>query len=271
MSRMQNYQHWRLESDNQVLWLYFDKQNASVNTIDHAVMEELSQIVTAIQKDTEHKGVIVASGKKNGFIAGADISQFTKFKDIPQAVELLRRGQQIFQQIEDSKIPFVAMIDGFCVGGGLELALACRYRVAEDGPKTRLGLPEVKLGIYPGWGGSVRLPRLIGAPAALNLILAGSTVTGKVAAKIGFVDTAVPKRHLIRAAKYYALQHPAPHKATLIQQLSNSKPARMLLAPMMRKKLRAKVKPEHYPSPFHVLDNWEAVGVAGQIPYEKEA
>jgi len=279
MSRMQNFQHWRLESDSdRVLWLFFDKQNASVNTLDQAVMDELSQIVALIQKDTEHKGVIVASGKKNGFIAGADISQFTKFKDIPQAVELLRRGQHIFQQIEDSKIPFVAMIDGYCVGGGLELALACRYRVAEDGsksadegPKTTLGLPEVKLGIYPGWGGSVRLPRSVGAPQAMNLILSGHTVSGKVAAKIGFVDAAVPRRQLVRAAKYYALQHPAPHKATALQAFTNSKPARMLLAPFMRKQLRAKANPEHYPSPFQVLQNWEQVGVAGDLPYEKEA
>lgn len=270
MSRMQ-YKHWRLESDeDQVLWLYFDKQNASVNTLDREAMEELSDAMSSLQ-GTDYKGIIIASGKKNGFIAGADISQFTKFKDIPEAVALLRHGQQIYQQIEDSRIPVVAMIDGFCLGGGLELVLACRYRVAEDGAKTRLGLPEVKLGIYPGWGGSVRLPRLVGAIQAMNLILSGHTVSGKAAAKIGFVDVAVPRRHLIRAAKYYALQHPPKHKATTLQELTNTKPARMLIAPFMRKQLRAKANPLHYPSPFQVLENWESVGVAGDAAFEKEA
>ncbi len=270
MSRMQ-YKHWRLNADeDQVLWVYFDKANASVNTLDREAMEELSDIMTSLQ-GAEYQGVIIASGKKNGFIAGADISQFTKFKDIPEAVALLRQGQQIFQLIEDSKIPVVAMIDGFCLGGGLELALACRYRVAEDGPKTRLALPEVKLGIYPGWGGSVRLPRLIGGVQGMNLILSGHSVSGKVAAKIGFVDTAVPRRHLITAAKYYALKHPPVHKATALQQITNSKPLRMILAPYMRKKLREKANPLHYPSPFQVLENWESMGVAGLEPYEKEA
>ena len=115
------------------------------------------------------------------------------------------------------------MIDGFCLGGGLELALACRYRVAEESAKTRLGLPEVKLGIHPGWGGTVRLPRLIGALQGLNLILSGRTVSGKAAAKMGLVDVAVPKRQLAHAAKYYILQKPAIHKPTKLAIISNNK------------------------------------------------
>ena len=107
------------------------------------------------------------------------------------------------------------MIDGFCLGGGLELALACRYRVAEESAKTRLGLPEVKLGILPGWGGTVRLPRLIGGMQGLNHDSFGHTVSGKAAAKLGFVDAAVPKRQLVHAAKYYILNNPPPHKPQL--------------------------------------------------------
>ncbi len=201
---MQTYKHWRLETDkDQLLWLYFDKQNASVNTMDREVMEELSDVIDSI--NTEHKGLIIASGKKTGFIAGADISQFTKFSDIDEAIYLLKSGQRIYDKIENLKIPTVAMIDGFCLGGGMELVLACRYRVAEEGAKTRLGLPEVKLGIHPGWGGSVRMPRLIGALQGLNMVLSGHTISGKAAAKIGVVDIAVPKRHLKRAAIFYAL------------------------------------------------------------------
>src|SRR5579863_10529081 len=148
----QIYKHWRLEADaDQTLWLYFDKQNASVNTIDRSVMEELSNIIDSLAHENNYQGVILASGKKSGFIAGADISQFGKFKDIDEAVTLLRQGQLILNKLEALKIPTVAMIDGFCLGGGLELALACKWRVVEDGQKTRLGFPEVKLGIIPGW------------------------------------------------------------------------------------------------------------------------
>jgi len=279
MSRKQEYKHWRLESDaDNVLWLYFDKDKASVNTVDREVMEELNSIVDSLAQDTQHKGVILASAKKNGFIAGADISQFTKFKDIDEAVELLRRGQMILDKVEQCKLPIVAMIDGFCLGGGLEIALACKYRVVEDGSKTReegsptrLGLPEVKLGIHPGWGGTVRLPRLIGAPQAMNMILSGHTVSGKAAAKMGFADVAVPKRHLVRAAKYYALQHPKPHKATWLQDLTNKKIVRLALSQFIRKQLRAKANPLHYPAPFDALNNWEQVGVDGDAAMKKEA
>jgi 3-hydroxyacyl-CoA dehydrogenase/enoyl-CoA hydratase/3-hydroxybutyryl-CoA epimerase len=272
MSRTQDYKHWRLESDaDQIVWLYFDKQNASVNTVDREVMEELNTIVDSFANDTKHKGVILASAKKNGFIAGADIAQFTKFKDIDEAVDLLRRGQIILDKVENCKLPFVAMIDGFCLGGGLEIALACRYRVVTDDAKTRLGLPEVKLGIHPGWGGTVRLPRLIGAMQAMDMILSGRTVSGKAAAKMGFADVAVPKRHLVRAAKYYATQQPKPHKATFMQDLTNKKLARLALSQVMRKQLRAKANPLHYPAPFDALNNWEQVGVDGDAAMIKEA
>src|SRR5262249_34977585 len=152
-----------------------------------------------------------------------------------------------------------------------EVALACHYRVAEESSKTRLGLPEVKLGIHPGWGGTVRLPRLIGAPQALNLILSGHTVSGKAAAKLGFVDVAVPERQLVHAAKYYVLHKPERHKATTLQALTNQKVARQTLAYYMRKQVRRKANPLHYPAPFHVLDNWEHIGVESDAAFEREA
>ena len=272
MSRMQTYNNWRLETDeDQILWLYFDKKNASANTVDREVMEELSSIIDSLSTMPDIKGIILASGKKSGFIAGADISQFNKFKDIDEAVSLLKEGQRIIGKIESLKIPSVAMIEGFCLGGGLEMALCCRYRVAEDGPKTRLGLPEVKLGIHPGWGGTVRLPRLIGALQGLNMVLSAHTVSAKAAAKLGFVDAAVPKRHLVKAAKYYILKKPTPHKATWFQDLTNTKPMRAIITHFMRKKLRAKVDPAHYPSPFDVLNNWEQEGVHSNAAFDREA
>lgn len=272
MSISRTYKHWYLESDaDHILWVYFDKQNASVNTIDREVMEEFNHIVDAIAHNTAHKGVIITSGKKTGFIAGADISQFTKFKNIEEANSVLIDGQHILNKLEALKMPTVAMIDGFCLGGGLELALACRFRVAEDSAKTRLGLPEIKLGIHPGWGGTVRMLRLVGALQGLNLVLGAHTVSARAAAKLGFVDIAVPKRQLVRAAKYYALGNVEPHKPTYLQALTNNKIARQVIGQMLRKKLIKKVNPLHYPAPFDVLTNWENVGVNDDRAYELEA
>lgn len=266
------FNHWRLETDSDnILWVFFDKKGTSVNTIDRDVMNEFSQIVTTLENDTTHKGVILASAKKSGFIAGADINLFDKFKDIPEATAVLTEGQHILNRLEALKLPTVAMINGFCLGGGLEMALACRYRVAEEGPKTRLGLPEVKLGIHPGWGGSVRLPRLIGPLEGLNLVLSGHTVSGKAAAKLGFVDVAVPKRQLIHAAKYYILNKPPVHRLSYLQSLMNYKLSRQVIGHFLRKKLSQKVNPLHYPAPFHALDNWELVGVEGQAAFDREA
>lgn len=270
---MQTYKHWRLETDaNQILWLYFDKQDASVNTLDRASMEELANIVDMLMTDTTHVGVVITSAKKHGFIAGANITEFSHFTNIDDAVALLKRGQTIFTNIENLKIPSVALIDGFCLGGGMELALACHYRIVEDGAKTRLGLPEVKLGIHPGWGGAVRMPRLLGAVQGLDLVLTARTVSGKAAVKLGLADAAVPKRHLVKAAQFYMLKKPARHQTTWLQNLTNAKPVRTVLASIMRNKMRAKVNPLHYPAPFHVLDNWERVGVtAMDAAMDKEA
>jgi 3-hydroxyacyl-CoA dehydrogenase/enoyl-CoA hydratase/3-hydroxybutyryl-CoA epimerase len=256
MNKIEHYKNWRLETDkDQILWLYFDKENTSVNTLNQEVVEELSAIIDSLANDTEHAGVVIASGKSTGFIAGADISQFAQFKDIEQATAVLRMGQGVFQKLASLKLRTVALIDGFCLGGGLELALACSYRIAEDGAKTRLGFPEVKLGIIPGWGGSVRMPRLIGALQALNLILSGHTVSGKAAARLGFVDVASPKRQLVHAAKYYILKQPPLHKATILQSLTNQKIARQMIGYYMRKTLSKKIGPMHYPAPFSALDN----------------
>lgn len=266
------YKHWRLEPDaDKVLWLYFDKHNSSVNTLDKEVMGEFSSILDKLSETEEYSALIIGSGKKSGFIAGADVSQFDKFKNEEAAVELLKLGQQIFSKLEGLRIPTVAMIEGFCLGGGLELSLACHYRVAEDGKKTRLGFPEVRLGIQPGWGGSVRMPRLIGGMEGLSLMLSGHTVSAKAAAKLGFVDAAVPKRHLLKAAKYYAQQNPGSHKPSTLQALTNHKLVRPILAKVIRHKLTSKVNPTHYPAPYQILNNWENNGVEGQEAFTHEA
>lgn len=264
MSKQTSYKNWKLHTDDQVLWLGLDKENKSTNVLTPAVFVELENILSDIANQPALRGVILYSAKDHGFIAGADVEQFTHFKNTEDATKLIQMGQQVLNQLAALSIPTVAMIEGFCLGGGLELALACRYRVVEQSEKTRLGLPEVLIGIFPGWGGSVRLPRLIGAPQAMDMMLSGRAVSAKAAFKMGLVDAAVPKRQLQRAALYYITEQPHPHQPTLWQTLSNQAFIRPLLARYLRAKVAQKVSPEHYPAPYAMMDNWVRYGVTGQ-------
>jgi 3-hydroxyacyl-CoA dehydrogenase/enoyl-CoA hydratase/3-hydroxybutyryl-CoA epimerase len=294
--QQQSYQNWHLTTDgHNILWLTLDRADASVNSLNRSVLEELEHILDILHKASDKpEAIIFKSGKTSGFIPGADIQQFVELGDVNEAFTLVRKGQQIFDKIENLTIPSVAMIDGFCLGGGTELALACTYRVAEDGPKTRIGLPEVLLGIHPGWGGSVRLPRLIGATAALEFMLTGRVIPAKVAAKMGIVDAAVPKRQLERAARFYALEQPTGRKLSWFNRLAATALARPLIGYMLRRvvetretpktplqqlkllfdtRLPKKITPEQYPAPFAMINNWVETGggKAREKDYIKEA
>jgi 3-hydroxyacyl-CoA dehydrogenase/enoyl-CoA hydratase/3-hydroxybutyryl-CoA epimerase len=163
--------------------LTFDKAGATTNTLSAAVLAELGEVLDTLDRDPP-SGLVIASGKANGFIAGADIDEFGELDNEAGAIALVKRGWDTFERLAAVKYPTLALIRGFCLGGGLELALACRYRVVVDEPGTRLGLPEVMLGIVPGWGGIKRLPKLTGAPAALDLLLTGRTVDARRAKKL---------------------------------------------------------------------------------------
>ena len=259
----QQYQHWHLGLDSEkILWLNFDRHNASVNSINREVLEELNQIIEAISIRDDIIGVVVRSGKDKGFIAGADVKQLSSFTNTDDAIAFIRYGQKTFDQLENLKIPTVALIEGFCMGGGTELALACRYRIAEASDGTRIGLPEIKLGFHPGWGGTVRLPKLIGAPLAMDLILSGRTISATAAKKIGLVDVVVPPRQAVRAARDYIFKQPAPHRASNLQSLTNSALVRPFLAKILRKQVAKKAKQKHYPAPYAVIDNWARQGIA---------
>jgi 3-hydroxyacyl-CoA dehydrogenase / enoyl-CoA hydratase / 3-hydroxybutyryl-CoA epimerase len=252
------YQHWRLDVDaDQITWLYFDKKDQAVNAFSAAVLEEFSAIIDTVNS-SQTKGLVITSAKKTGFIAGADITQFESLASEEAAFNLIRDGQLVFDKLEAMTIPTLALINGFCLGGGYEMSLACRYRIALDDKKTKIGLPEIKLGIQPGWGGTVRLPILIGAIKAMQIILPGAAVSAKRAYKMGMVDAAVPERQLHRSAAYYILNQPAAHKPSFIENLTNSALARPILAKQFRKQLAAKnVSATHYPAPFAVIDCWQ--------------
>ncbi len=252
--------HWQQKTDQEnILWVALDKQGESTNTINADVLTELDTLLDQINPKS-CKGVVFYSAKSNGFIAGADLSSLQQH-DETKLLEFVRQGQAVFEKLANLSVPTVAMVTGFCLGGGLELALACRYRVAQDSDDTRLGLPEVRLGILPAWGGAARLPKLLGAPAAMRMLLTGSALRAKAAAKIGLVDAAVPERQLKRAALYFIHTQPKPHRATLLQQLTNVKPIRTVLAKIFHKQTAKKVKQHHYPAPFRIIDDWEHYGV----------
>ncbi|GBE14135.1 fatty acid oxidation complex subunit alpha [bacterium BMS3Abin14] len=180
----------------------FNLPKEKVNILSPKVMAELEKVLAKIEDRPEKvKGAVIRSGKEGNFIAGADLSLIEEITDPAEGARLAAEGQRVLERIEALPFPVVAAIDGACLGGGLELALACRFRVASDSPKTALGLPETQLGIIPGFGGTQRLPRLVGLPEALKIILSGSRVYPGKARHIGLVDDVVPREHLMDAAR----------------------------------------------------------------------
>lgn len=259
-NKKDQYQHWRLETDDDsITWLYADKADETTNSLSEAMLKELESIIGGLEGSSS-KGLVILSAKANGFIAGADIKELAKVQDVQQASAFIRLGQELFNRLERLRFPTLCVIHGFCMGGGLELALACRYRIAQDDIHTKLGLPEVKLGIHPGFGGTLRLPKLIGAPAAMDLMLSGRSVSARAAKKIGLVDYAVAQRHIKDAARSIMLKPPRPHKLKGWKKFTNHAAVRPLLANMFRKKVAARALEKHYPAPYALIDLWAKHG-----------
>jgi len=263
--------HWRLETDaDGVAWLTLDQQGAGANTLGSAVMRELNDRLAEIESG-KPRALVIRSAKDSGFIAGADITEFTGLADVEQAYRLVRTGQQVFDRIAALPMPTAAAIHGFALGGGLELALACDYRVGADDGRLNLGLPEVLLGIHPGFGGTVRTPQLIGVPAALDLMLTGRSLRGDAALKCGLIDRLVARDQLDSAAKEIALAAPARRRAPFGQRLLAWPLVRSVVASQTRKQVARRANPAHYPAPFAIVDLFARHGAAGAAAYEAEA
>jgi len=261
MNSVNIYRNWKAEKDeNGILWAHLDKADTSTNVLSADVLEELSALLKEYSGAEAPLGLVIDSAKSNGFIAGADIKEFTQIKDVEAGVKHIRRGQAVMDQIEALPYPSLALIHGFCLGGGFELALACTYRIADDGSKTSIGLPEVQLGIHPGFGGTMRLSRLVGAPVAMDLMLTGRSVDARKAKKMHLIDFAVPTRQIKGAAVKVLLEQPAPHRATAMQKLTNSPFVRPFLAHAMRGQVAKKARRDHYPAPFALIDLWAKHG-----------
>ena len=252
--------HWRWNlGDNGILHLTFDKADATANTFSREVMRELDRIVERLRIEPP-RGVVILSGKDSGYIAGADISEFRELFASGAVYDTIRFGQKVFDRLDALPCTTVAAIHGFCMGGGTEMALACDFRVASSDSSTRIGLPEVMLGIHPGWGGTVRLPRLIGAPDAMDLILSGRSLSGRSAKDKGLVDRVVERDALIEAAEQLILRDEKPSGPGVVGHLSNSYLARQALAPVLRRKVAGRANPKHYPAPFAAIELWRKHG-----------
>lgn len=264
--------HWVVHQDtDRVIWLGLDCAQTSANVINHEVLDGLNTILQDIENQSDIAGVIIYSEKSSGFIAGADVHSFLHLTTTDKVTEFLQKGQTVLARLEALTVPTVAMIRGFCLGGGLELALACDYRIATDCQDTRLGLPEVLLGIHPGWGGTVRLPRLIGGMRAISqYILSGRMAHAKHAKACGMIDDMVPYRQLKRAAQYYIKHTPKKAKPSWIHTLGDYPWARALITPYIRRSIQKKVSPAHYPAPFAALNLWKEEGGQGERAYAKE-
>ena len=262
--------HWRLEIDaDGVAWLALDKGGASTNSLSREVMEELDAMVAEVAR-AKPKALIVTSAKR-GFIAGADIKEFVGIRTPDQAYELIRQGQQVLDKLEALPCPTVAAINGFALGGGLEVALACRYRVLVDDPSATLGFPEVQLGVHPGFGGTVRAVRLAGPIAAMDLMLTGRSIRPKQALAMGLVDRLAPVEQLDKMAKQVALSPPPARGPKFVHRLLNSWLVRPILAGQMRSQVARRARPDHYPAPYAMIELWQRHGGKGERAYEAEA
>ena len=249
------YQHWQLEVDSDgIAWATLDKAGESTNSLSSAVMNELGLLLDQLDVYPPN-GLIFRSGKAAGFIAGADIQEFTQLDTPAKGVVLVSRGWSLFNRLAAVPYPTLALVRGHCLGGGLELALACRYLLAVDEPGTKMGLPEVMLGIVPGWGGMLRLPQRIGPQAALDMMLTGKSLDAKKARRLGLADDCVPPRVMDNAAKMLLVSNTPRRPLPFIQRLLNG-PLKSVVANGARKQVAGRARREHYPAPYAIIDIW---------------
>jgi 3-hydroxyacyl-CoA dehydrogenase/enoyl-CoA hydratase/3-hydroxybutyryl-CoA epimerase len=262
---------WSLERDpDGIAWLTIDKPGTSANVLSRAVLEELNELLAQLEQDLP-RALVVISAKKSGFVAGADINEFTSLKDEAGGYALIRPGQRVFDRLEALKCPSVAAIHGFALGGGLELALACHYRVAVGDERLALGLPEVQLGIHPGFGGTVRSVQLTGVRTAMQMMLTGKPLRAEAALKAGLVDRLVPEPQLRATARELALQPPARRRAPLLERLLSSAPLRPLVRRSLEAQVARRAPRRHYPAPYAIIELWARYGAHGEAAFEAEA
>jgi len=252
------YRNFKLTRDaDGIAWLLFDRDGASANTLSAEMMEEFDKILGELESQRP-AGLVIRSAKKSGFIAGADVNEFRGATD-PQAVETaISRAHAVIDRLEALRVPSVAVIHGFCLGGGLEVALACQMRIAIDG--ARFGFPEVMLGLHPGLGGTARFTRLVSPVQAMTLMLTGRTIDARRAKSLGLVDAIAQERHVGNAVKDAVFGRLKRARPGMLNTILNSGAARGFLASRMRREAAKSAPAEHYPAPYGLIDLWEKHG-----------
>lgn len=264
-------QHWTSETDaNGIAWLCIDKADGGANVLSGEVLTELNAIIEPLAAEPP-AGVVIHSGKRNGFVMGADINEFTTIENPDQAYSLIRLGQQVLDRLEALPCPTVAVINGFALGGGLELAMACDYRLALASDKRILGLPEVQLGIHPGFGGTVRAVQIAGVRPAMQLMLTGKPINVEKGRRIGLVDKVTDEDNWRKAASKLITAAPAKQRAPFMERVLNLPFLRPLIRSMLVKQVAGKARKEHYPAPYAIIDLWSRHGASTRTGYEAEA
>ncbi|MEM7053529.1 MAG: 3-hydroxyacyl-CoA dehydrogenase NAD-binding domain-containing protein [Pseudomonadota bacterium] len=261
MNDSTTYKHWRLEHDlDGIAWLYIDRADEKVNSLSSEVLGELDDIITSLESQSP-TGLVLMSGKPKQFIVGADVREFDATTDISVLQGGIRRVHSLFERIEKLSFPTVVAFEGYCLGGGLELSLCFDWRIALNADHTRMGFPEVNLGIYPGYGGSGRSISAIGGMKAMEIMLTGRMLRARAARRLGLVDQTVSVHGSLRwAARRAVLRKRKHQRKGLVARLSTFSPVRKFLAGQMRKQTRRKARPEHYPAPYRLIDEFEAHG-----------
>jgi 3-hydroxyacyl-CoA dehydrogenase / enoyl-CoA hydratase / 3-hydroxybutyryl-CoA epimerase len=252
------YRHFRLCHDGDgIAWLLFDRAGASANTLSADVIEELDLVLAALENQRP-AGIVIRSAKKSGFIAGADVNEFRGATDPGSVETAIGRAHAVIDRLERINIPTVAVIHGFCLGGGLEVALACRSRIAIDG--ARFGFPEVLLGLHPGLGGTARFTRLVNPMQAMTLMLTGRTIDARKARALGLVDSVTQERHVRNAIKDAVFGRLKTTRPGVLNTVLNFTPVRGFLASRMRAEAEKAAPHEHYPAPYALIALWEKHG-----------
>ena len=256
---------WRFSIDGEgIAWAIFDREGESANSLGRRPIEELDAIIKRVEAEVpagKVRGLVIMSGKERGFIVGADIREFETFQSEHEVIDALKPVNALLDRIEKLPVPVVAAIHGVCVGGGLELILACHYRIATRDDSTRIGFPEVKLGIFPGFNGTARSIKQAGPMAAMQAMLTGGMIRASVAKAQGFIDQLVGSPgELHWAARKAVLQSRRSKSAGVAKMLLTKWPARGFLAGKMRQETAKKVREDHYPAPFRLIDLFEKEG-----------
>ena len=263
--------HWKLETDDAgIAWLCFDKADAKANVLSSHVIEELNGILDGLHASPP-KGLVMYSGKPGSFIMGADITEFGDFGSAEEVARLGKLGQGVFLRIQALPCPTVVAVNGVCLGGGLEIAMMFDYRIGPDNDKKIFGLPEVKLGLHPGFGGTVRAVQLCGVRAGMQLMLTGNPVNSRKAKSIGLIDRIAGDDTWRDEARKLIASKPPLGNAPLVDRIMGLAPFRPLVRNMLIKQVAGKARKDHYPSPYAMIDLWAKHGASSKTGYDAEA